>query len=226
MVGVGAGVSADLAGRKLLQAIFGQGEERALRTVQHAKLRLEKRIDEGAELRADGFDDRDQAVQAIEAMVRAAVNSVERRKEKLIGALMASFPLEEDMPAADLLRFLRLLEDMSWRQILSLAYFVDDSRQADRMLIAAGGSHGAHQIQPVLEAELAHLAEVHGLIGVVSNDGSVTKPYALSGGAPITAASFDKVGPSGFGRTLFRLSEMEREIGPEDLDVFVRDGVL
>jgi hypothetical protein len=226
LAGAGAGLGVDLVGKKLLQALFHRGEERAWRTVQHAAQRLKERIDDGAQLRADGFDNDDQAIQTIEAMVRAATNSTERRKESLIGGLMASAPLEEGTPTADLLRFLRLLEDLSWRQIVSLSYFMDDDRQSDRAFIAAGGSKRVRQIRPVLEAELADLMEVHGLIGFITSDGSVAKSSAITAGGPIIAASLDKVGPSGFGRTLYRLSEMEREIEAEDLDEFVRAEIL
>lgn len=121
---------------------------------------------------------------------------------------------------------LRLLEDLSWRQIVSLSYFMDDDRQSDRAFVAAGGSKGVRQVRPVLEAELADLMEVHGLIGFITSDGSVTKSSAVMAGGPIIAASLDKIGPSGFGRTLYRLSEMEREIKAEDLDEFVRTEIL
>lgn len=103
---------------------------------------------------------------------------------------------------------------------------MDEDRQSDRAFIAAGGSKGVRQIRPVLEAELADLMEVHGLIGFIVSDGSIAKSSAVTAGGPIVAASLDKVGPSGFGRTLYRLSEMEREIKAEDLDEFVRAEIL
>jgi hypothetical protein len=227
LAGVGTSIAASQAGTGLLGAFLDRGDDLALLTMEHAANRFEERKKAGDTPRPDPFEGTP-AVEAVAATIKAAANTVEDRKTRLIGSLLASSQYEKDFPVGDLLHFLGLLEDLSWRQALALAYFVDESRQADRTLIAAGGSKGVRQIRPVLEAELAELAEVHGLIGVVVVDGGgrVAKPTAVYGGTPIVAANLDKVGPTGFGRTLYRLAEMNGEIGADDLDDFVQDEIL
>ncbi len=224
LAGVGTSVAADQAGTGLLGTILDRGDNLALLTMEHAANRFEEREKAGDTPRPDPFEGTP-AVEAVAATIKAAANSVEARKARLIGSLLASSQYEEDFPVGDLLRFLRLLEDLSWRQVLALAYFCDKDRQADRTLIAAGGSK-VHQIRPVLETEIADLAEVHNVIGAPDNEGAIHKPTAVFGGSPITAATLDQVQPSGFGQTLHRLAEIDREIEAADLDDFVHSEIL
>ena len=227
LAGVGTGVGVDKGGQGLLGFFLHRGDSLAALTMNHAAGRFEERKMAGEKPRSDGFKGKS-AIEAVAATIKAAANSVEERKARLIGSLLASSEFEDDFPIDDLLRFLGLLEALPWRQALALSYFADESRQSARTLIAAGGGEGGRQIRPVLEAEIAELAEVHGLIGVVvvGDDDGVAKPNAVYGGTPIVAANLDKVSLTGFGLTLYRLSEMEMEITAKDLDDFVSSEIL
>ena len=224
LAGVGTGVAADQAGRGLL-TFFHRGEDRAQKTIHYAAQRCAERQEAGEQRREDGFRGA-AASESVEAAIKAAANSVEQRKGRLIGALLASAEFETELVVADLLRYLHLLEDLSWRQILALAYFAEEDDQPNRVLIAAGGANGTRQIRLGFEAELAQLAEGFDLIGLADKSGGVSKPTAVYGGAPITAASLDKVEPTGLGLTLHRLAEMKREVSSDDLEAFVRGEIL
>jgi hypothetical protein len=220
LAGVGAGVAANRLGTGLLR-FLQRGDDRAQRTMQHAARRFEERHAGGEKPGPNSFQG-ESATEAVEATIKAAANSVEQRKACLIGSLLASAAYELDLPIADLLRFLKLLEALSWRQILALAYFADEARAPERVLIAAGGPEGIGQIQPGLEAELAELGRGHELIGFVGDDGGVANPSNVWNGGQITAADIDTVGLTRLGKTIFRLAEMDREIKPGDLDQFTQ----
>lgn len=220
LAGVGASVAANQFGTELLRRFLQRGEDRAQRTMQYAARRFEERQAGGERPRPDAFQG-DSATEAVEAAIKAAANSVEQRKSCLIGSLIASAAYEDHLPDADLLRFLKLLEALSWRQILALAYFADKERTSERVLIAAGGDEGIGQIQPGLESELAELGRSHELIGFVGDDGGVANPSNVWDGGQITAASIDKIGLTRLGQTIYRLAEVNREVTQEDLAQFI-----
>lgn len=225
LLGVPAGVAADQAGKSLLAAFFHRGADRAWKTMQHADQRIKERDSEGDERRANAFDG-ESADQTVEAAIKAAANSAECRKVHLIGSLLASAEYEAHLPVADLLRFLKLLEVLSWRQVLALAYFADKERASERGLIAAGGDEGIGQIQPGLEAELAELGRGHELIGFVEDDGGVANPSNVWDGGQITAASIDKIGLTRLGQTIYRLAEVNREVTQDDLTQFIEAEIV
>jgi hypothetical protein len=225
LLGVPAGIAADQVGKSLLGAVYHRGADRAWQTMQHADQRIKERDREGDERRANAIDG-ESADQTVEAAIKAAATSVERRKAHLIGSLLASAEYDADLPVADFLRFLKLLEALSWRQILALAYFADKERASERVLIAAGGDEGVGQIQPGLEAELAELGRGHELIGFVGEDGGVANPSNVWDGGQITAASIDKIGLTRLGQTLHRLAEVNREVAQKDLAQFVEAEIV
>jgi hypothetical protein len=222
-LGLGAGVATDEVGKELIRKFAARPSDRAHRAILRAQRRIEERVAAGEPWRTDGeFEggSSEDVFRIFETAVRAAMSSTEQRKADLVGSLLASAALDDSASVADILRMIRYIEDLSWRQVVALAYFADDKRAANRELLSAGGSEGTIRIRPGCEAELSELARTHELIGLRQQDDSVANPSNTMNGGQLTAASLSRVGPTGLGLTLHRLAEMGELITDDELDAF------
>jgi hypothetical protein len=188
--------------------------------VRRAANRIEERVDAGDEVQLGPPEDEDRALELVEAALNAANNSSEQIKADLIGSLLASAAFDKQVSSDDLLRYLKLLERLSRRQVVALAYLMDESRASNRQLLAASGEKGSAQINPTVEAEFDELGRVLGLIGFVQKDGSVANPSNVMDGGQIVAASIANISLSSRGRTLHRLAEVESIISNETITQF------
>lgn len=207
--GIGVGLAIEETGQKLVDRVISRPEARAERTMRVAAERIEERKAAGEELRDDHFaEDVEAAEELIEAALRASWNALEMRKADLIGRLIASAGFDKSVSREDLLQLIRLLEAVSWRQLLAMAWIERDAWDEQRMQLGAEGSEGSRQLRPGFEAELSELADIHNLIGFAQEGGAVAKPVGTFGGGQVTASSFDRVALTGLGATLTRLSEL------------------
>jgi hypothetical protein len=219
LVGLSAGVGVSQIGGLLGEALARRREDRVSRMTRRAAVRIEERQEAGEEVRLGPPEDEDRALELVEAALNAANNSSEQIKADLIGSLLASAAFDNQVSSDDLLRYLKLLERLSRRQILALAYLMDESRASNRQLLASGEKGGA-QINPTVEAEFDELGRVLGLIGFVQKDGSVANPSNVMDGGQIVAASIADIGLTSRGKTLHRLAEVESIISSEAIAHF------
>jgi hypothetical protein len=221
-VGIAAGLSAEQVGKGLTDRLLQRPEERGARTMRVARERIAERQESGEELRSDNFvTDEEGAEELIEAALRASWSAVEQRKSDLIGRTIASASFDAAISQADLMQCLRLLEALSWRQVLALAWIANDDWNEQRQLLGAEGSEGSRQLRPGFEAELNDLADTHGLIGFAQEGGAVVKPVGTLNGGGVTASSFARVTETGLGATLLRLSETSLVIDAAEIAAFV-----
>jgi hypothetical protein len=157
LLGLGAGVGVSQIGGILGEALGRRREDRVTRTIRRAASRIEERQDAGEEVRLDPPEDEDRVLELVESALNAANNSSEQIKSDLIGSLLASAAFDKQVSSDDLQRYLKLLERLSRRQIVALAYLMDESRESNRHLLAASGEKGGAQINPTVEAEFDEL---------------------------------------------------------------------
>lgn len=220
--GIGAGLAIEEAGKKLVDRVLSRPEARGERTMRVAAGRIEERRAAGEHLRDDEFaEDVEGAEELIEAALRASWNAIEMRKADLIGRLIASAGFDRGVSVADLLQLIRLLEAVSWRQLMAMAWIEREAWRERRMQLGAEGSEGSRQLRPGSEAELSELADIHNLIGFAQEGGTVSKPVGTLGGGHVTASSFDRVALSGLGATLARLCELGLVVSDDEVTHFV-----
>jgi len=223
--GVGAGLAIAETGQALVGKVIKRPEARAERTMRIAAERIGERKAAGEGLRDDHFAaDPEAAEELIEAALRAGWNALEMRKADLIGRLIASSAFDRSVSREDLLQLIKLLEAISWRQILAIAWIGREAWDEQRSLLGAEGSEGSRQLRPGLEAELSELADIHNLIGFKQKDGAVAKPVGTLGGGNVTASSLDRVALTGLGATLARLGEFVQVITDAEVQEFVEHG--
>lgn len=186
---------------------------------------IERRINDGESLRDDGIlaHDSEAGAEILEGILRSAVEAEGRRKCTAIANLATAIGFEEEVSAADALRYLRLLRSMSWRQLCALAYFADDSRADGRALISARGEEGDARVRPALEAELTEMARTFELIGLQDDRGGVNNPSDTWNGGGIGAATLTKVAPTALGHTLCQLTRLSSIVSPSELDDLERE---
>jgi hypothetical protein len=220
LVGVGAGVGVSQLGGLLGEALTRRRDDRVHRTIRQAATRIEERQASGEKVRLGPPEDEDRALELIEAALNAANNSSEQIKADLIGSLLASAAFDSQVSSDDLVRYLKLLERLSRRQVVALAYLEDGGRASNRQLLAASGEKGGAQINPTVEAELDELGRVLGLVGFVQKDGGVANPSNVMNGGQIVAANIANIALTSRGKTLHRLAEVGTIVGDESVGDF------
>lgn len=102
-------------------------DERVASALSYAIERAEEKIEEGEEIRDDGFfdegtDDRSSADEIVEGALIAAQREHEERKIEYIGSLIANICFDESLDSSQSNALISTAERMSWRQIRILSY--------------------------------------------------------------------------------------------------------
>lgn len=104
-------------------------DERVASALTYAIERAERKIEDGEEIRSDGFfdegtDDRSTADEIVEGALIAAQREHEERKVEYIGYLIANICFDESVGGSQSNALISTAERMSWRQIRILAYLL------------------------------------------------------------------------------------------------------
>lgn len=104
-------------------------DERVASALTYAIERAEKKIEEGEEIRSDGFfeegtDDRSSADEVVEGALIAAQREHEERKVEYIGYLIANICFDESLGGSQSNALISTAERISWRQIRILSYLL------------------------------------------------------------------------------------------------------
>jgi len=102
-------------------------DKRVASALQHAIERTGEKLEEGKEIRNDGFfdeetDSRSTADEIIEGALIAAQREHEERKIEYIGSLIANICFDESLDSSQSNALISTAERMSWRQIRILSY--------------------------------------------------------------------------------------------------------
>jgi hypothetical protein len=104
-------------------------DERVASALSYAIERAEEKIEEGEEIRDDGFfdegtDDRSSADEIVEGALIVAQREHEERKVEYIGYLIANICFDESLDGSQSNALISTAERMSWRQIRILSYLL------------------------------------------------------------------------------------------------------
>jgi hypothetical protein len=234
-IGAAAGAATPIVTRVLalvghqIRDQFGPREEIRIGGALGVALeRIRERLDAGQKPRDDGlFEPGADPEGLLEGTLRAAAGSYEEKKIPYIGAFYASLAFDKSVSPASAQMFIRLLDRLSYRQFVALAYLDDPGKQSEREQIDAAAKEGEAGTPADLEAELGELANMR-LVGFRQEDGGVAHPLATYGGGQVHAHSMATTALTGVGQTFTRLAELDR-IPAEDREAFaaeLREGGL
>jgi len=104
-------------------------DERVASALTYAIERAEQKIEDGEEIRGDGFfdeetDDRSTADEIVEGALIAAQREHEERKVEYIGYLIANICFDESLDRSQSNALISTAERMSWRQFRILSYLL------------------------------------------------------------------------------------------------------
>ena len=220
------------AGQALVESVdrFGnfltaRAQQRLESVSELTRAELERRLAGGDSLRADGLlgdtDAGDEAsADILQGILRAAIDAQEARKCEVIANLGASIAVDTSISYGDALRLLRLVRDLSWRQLVALAYFEDEARETERVQLGARGEEGDFRLPHVLQAELSEMARTLELIGVVGTKGEVSNPSNTWGGGDLAAADLQRISTTELGNALAGATRLSSVVKLTDLDGF------
>jgi hypothetical protein len=211
-------------GDGLVGALIDWEWRRIQRTLTGFKDQVDERVASGEQVRKEIADpDSPGAIPVFESVIETAARSIEEKKCDLIANFYASVAFDPAVSPQDALLYLRRIRAASWRQLVALRYFEDDTRQQEREQIAVAGDEGDAKIHPALEAELSEAARTLELIGIGQDGGSVANPSNTMGGGQIISSSARRVRPTGLGETISRLGRLAELVGAEELDAIAAD---
>jgi len=180
-----AGAAQALAdvGDMLVGALAGWEKRRILRTVQRFKDTVDGKTDAGVAPRPEIVDPNNpRAAELFEAVVEAAARSIEEKKCDVIANFYAAVAFDESISIDDALLYLRRIRASSWRQLVALRYFEEDSRTQERELIAAVKANSGARPSELAKSIGVKPAQVHALISKARADKLIVKRgkgYAL-----------------------------------------------
>lgn len=180
-------------------------DERVASALTYAIERAEEKLEEGEEIRGDGFfdegtDDRSSADEVVEGALIAAQREHEERKVEYIGYLIANTCFDESLDGSQCNALISTAERMSWRQIRILSYLL-------RLQEFTGQDRGAHtfdsvsvlELEPPPDDFLHEFSELQQMRLLMDLEAFMDFPLDPS-----------RYAVSKFGRQLYSLMELER----------------
>lgn len=179
--------------------------------------RMRERTEAGDDCRDDGFFDsrahgeRPEAEELLEGVLLQAMNSYQERKVPYMGAFFASVAHRSDISPAYAHALLQIAEAMTYRQMVALAFFNENSGSAELLeLDVRRKEDGKWEFSDWLARDLAGLGGEMALLGLTQEDGSVTPAGRTYGGAELSAHELGEVALTQAGRDFYELMELDR----------------
>jgi hypothetical protein len=206
-------------------------EKRIARAYAAAAEGIRAQLEQGAEVRSDGFFDPTEpgaespADELLEGVLRTAADEWEQRKVTYIGRIFATLSFDASISAADASYLLKLAERLTYQQVVLLAFWKaaqDEERPYNQEVMSASLriAEGRNRPTPTILAEMNDLA-TRGLLGVINSDGQLVRVgetigglsgfQTYGGGIQLTAVQLTEMG-----NTLFRLMGLG-EVPDDDL---------
>jgi hypothetical protein len=228
-VGFAGAPVAGVAAREVFQRVGAEIEDRVMAPRQHARAgeayaliggEMHARLEAGEKVREDGFfrpespEDSD-AAELLEGTLLQAANSYEERKVPYLANFYAALAFREDVSPGQAAFLLRLIERLTYGQIVMLALFAgrEESSLLDRLpkLLASDEPNDPRRM-----LELADLGNME-LVGYRQESGEVVSPAATFGGGAASSIDVAKTLASEYGRLLYELMGLDA-VPREDQD--------
>ena len=222
-VGVAAGAAGGVLATRVFRRIGAELEGRWLSPREHARVGgafaiaasdIKSRLDAGESLREDGFldgndDERSEAEEVLEGMLKAAADAYEERKLPYIANIYSSIAFRPDISAAYANTLVQLASRCTWRQFVLISLIgEDDSNFAEKL---------GRILEPTVSPPAEPLAAIwidldtlafSGLVGVRQDDRSVAHVAAVLGGGSFRQLGWSRAALTAVGRDLFQLSQL------------------
>jgi hypothetical protein len=167
---------------------------RAGATLAIAVSDLEERSSSGQSPRADGFferpsDGRPPAEELLEGVLLHAANAYQERKVPFMGAFFTSVAFPSDISPAYAHLLLQAAEQLTYRQLVVLAYFTENENSRELTdLTARRETEGHWELADGLGPELNELGD-RGLLGVRQANGGVISASGTWDGGVLSESS-------------------------------------
>jgi hypothetical protein len=159
--------------------VGGRQVERVSEALRIAALDIEGYSTQGDRIREDflGGDDTGSvaAEEVAEGLLQTVAFSYEQRKAPYLGHLLASIAVRADISVADAHHLIRLVDRLSYRQLVTLAAI--GAGLARRDALAAGTVLSGRRMKQSVADEVEELSATYALIGGVSADTDETSTY-------------------------------------------------
>lgn len=190
--------------------ITGRQAERVSETIRVAATDLEQYLAEGAKIGEAFASGQSDAEDIAEGILQTVAFSYEQKKAIYLGHMLASIAVRPDISVADAHRLTRVVDQLSYRQLVWLADIGSATAVNPELLSTAALLIELHQERTVegVADELKELSGTYGLIGNLggpSEDERGPSPGASSGGDP----SNRHLGLTVRGRKLFELLRLD-----------------
>jgi hypothetical protein len=175
-------------GSELEERVFAPREQRRIGLAYAAAAQsAEARLAAGERVRSDGFFDAEEgasspAEEMLEGVLRSAADAWEERKAPYVGRLFSGMAFQSDVTVGEGSYLVRLVDRLTYRQLLLLAAFHDSQAGGayEREMRGLSGGKTPTQHALVMLSLIAEMDELMAanLIGLPREDGSVGPPDA------------------------------------------------
>lgn len=233
-IGIVGGAAASVAVANAVKRIGSEIHDRVLAPRQRERAGLALGIAVGKlgeqnndPPRSDGFFDssaageRSDAEELLEGVLLRAMNAYQERKVPYMGRFFAAVARRADISPAYAHVLLRIVDEMTYRQFVTLAYLAENLGSQEILALAVARDEGGPwQLPDGFDRELIELGEGMGLLGIRQEDGNVIPAATTYGGGDITKHDLSTVTLSDLGQDLYDL------LGLSELPSDEKDGVL
>ena len=216
-------------GAELYARVFGPRQrDRAGAALYLAVERIRERSREGESPREDGFFEpedfeRSAGEELLEGVLLQAANAYQERKVPYLSSFYASIALRSDISPAYAHILLRLVERLTYRQLVALAFFVENAG-SDELAQLQGRREveGRWPFADGLGRELEDLGGGDlGLLGIAQADGTVIRADRTWGHNDFEQQhELGNVAPTPLGRDVYELMELARIDAAEKRAIF------
>lgn len=163
--------------------ITGRQEDRVSEAIRVAATDLEQYLAEGGEIREAFASGQSDAEDIAEGILQAVAFSYEQKKAVYLGHMLASIAIRPDISVADAHRLTRVVDQLTYRQLVWLADMGAATAVDPELLSTAALLIELHQERTV-EGVADELKELSGTYGLIGNLGAPNEDDLPTGGKP------------------------------------------
>jgi hypothetical protein len=231
-IGIVGGAAAGVAVTKAVKRVGAEVQERVLAPRQRERagralaVAVGELRDDRDPPRSDGFFDtrangeRSDAEELLEGVLLRAMNAYQERKVPYMGRFFASIAKRPDISPAYAHVLLRIMDEMTYRQFVALAYLAENLGSQEFLDLAAlRDEQGPWPLPDGFDRELKELGEEMGLIGIRQKDGTTLPAAGTWGGGDLTRHDLSTVTLSDIGQDLYDLLGLSHVPNGEKLEI-------
>jgi hypothetical protein len=240
--GWAAGAVGGVLATRVVKRIGAEVQERVLGPRQRARAglalgvavdRIREQETAGEVLRDDGFfeprerGERPEADELLEGVLLHAMNAYQEKKVPYMGKFFASVASRSDISPEYAHLLLRIINNMSYRQLVALAYLAENQGSQEFLDLGVRRSEeGSWKLPDGFDRELNELGEEMRLVGIRQQDGDVIPAAGTWGGGDLSKHDLSTVTLSKPGQDLYDLcglSDIPRDEKSEILSLLRGD---